>query len=115
MPVTGWIAGEEILINPNGNTTISINMNVPIRRNFEPEHFRVNVKLNLITEIIESQADFTVEKDMVQQFFGNVALASLCGVLVIVAIVSYRTEKKPWEKYPTEFKKKKYPKRKGKK
>jgi hypothetical protein len=117
MPVTGWIASEEALINPNDTTIINLNMNVPIRRSFEPEHFRINVKLSLSsTEIIEGQADFTVEKDMVKQFYSNVALLSLCGVLVSIAYVSYKTEKKPWEKYPIleNQKKRKYPKREGK-
>jgi len=90
---------------------------VPIRRDFTAEHFRVNVKLSLTQQIIETSVDFTVEKDMVQQFFGNVALLSLCLALVGVALYSYKQKEEPWKKYPTleKQKKRKYPERKGKK
>lgn len=109
-----WTTGETILIEPNGNTTITITTNIPIQRSFEPEHFRVNVKLSLMREVIEAETDFTVEKDMVKQFFGNVTVLGLCMGLVGVALYSYKQKPKPWEKYPTTFKKKRYPERKGK-
>jgi len=112
--VVDWTLGETVLINPNSNTTLVIQANVPIKRDFTLERFRINVKLSLVREVIETSADFEVQKDMVKQFFGNVTLLSLSMVLVGIAYVSYKTEKKPWEKYPTEFKRKKYPERKGK-
>jgi len=116
--IRDWSTGETVLIEPNANTTITIISTIPIQRNFEREHFRVHVKLSLIREAIEAETDFTVEKDTVKQFFGNVALLGLCVGLVGVAVYSYKEAKpKPWKKYPTlaEQKRKKYPERKGRK
>ena len=114
--VVDWTVGEAVLIDAEGNTTLVIQDNVPIRRDFTAEHFRVNVKLSLIQQVIETSTDFEVQKDAVKQFYSNVALVGLCGVLITVAFVSYKTEKKPWEKYPTleSQKRRKYPERKGK-
>ena len=114
--VVDWTVGEAVLIDAEGNTTLVIQDNVPIRRDFTVERFRINVKLSLVREVIETSADFEVQKDMVRTFYSNVALVGLCGVLITVAFVSYKTEKKPWEKYPTleSQKRRKYPERKGK-
>jgi len=113
--VVDWTVGEAVLIDAEGNTTLVIQDNVPIRRDFTAEHFRVNVKLSLIQQVIETSADFEVQKDMVRTFYSNVALLSLCMALVGVALYSYKQKEEPWKKYPIEFKKKKYPERKGKK
>jgi len=112
--VVDWTVGEAVLIDAEGNTTVTIQTTVPIQRNFNAEHFRAKVKLSLISQTIEGQADFTVEKDMVKQFYSNVALLSLCLALVGVAVYSYKQKPEPWKKYPTEQKRKKYPERKGK-
>jgi len=111
--VTDWTLGESVLIDTETNTTVTIQTTVPIQRNFEPEHFKAKVKLSLISQTIEAQTDFTVEKDSVRQFYGNVALLSLCLILVGVGVYSYRQKAEPWKKYPIEQKKKKYPERKG--
>ena len=114
--VTDWTSGESVLIDAETNTTVAIETTVPIQRNFEPEHFRAKVKLSLIRETIEGQADFTVEKDAVRQFYGNVALLSLCLVLVVLGIYAYRQKPEPWKRYPTleEQKRRKYSSRKRK-
>jgi hypothetical protein len=114
--VRDWTTGKSVLINPNSNTTLVITEMAPIRRDFTAEHFRVYVKLSLISETIDGQADFTVEKDAVKQFYGNLGLVSLCGVLVGIAVYSYKQKPKPWKKYKTlaDQKRKKYPERKGK-
>jgi len=115
--VTDWTKGESVLIDAKTNTTVTIQTTVPIQRNFDPEHFRAKVKLSLISQTIEAQTDFTVEKDAVRQFYGNVLLLSLCLCLVGVGVYSYRQKAEPWKRYPTleEQKRKKYPSRKGKK
>jgi len=114
--VIDWTEGKLIWLNI-GNTTVTVTSTVPIQRNFASEHFKMNVKLSLIKQTVEGQADFTVEKDMVQQFFGNVALLSLCLALVGVAVYSYKQKEEPWKRYKTleDQKKRKYPTRKGKK
>ena len=114
--VTDWTLGESLLIDAETNTTVTIQTTVPIQRNFDPEHFRAKVKLSLISQTIEGQVEFTVEKEAVRQFYGNVALLSLCLVLVGLAIYSFKQKPEPWKKYPTlaDQKKKKYPERKGK-
>jgi len=112
--VTDWTPGESVLIDAKTNTTVAIETTVPIQRNFDPEHFRAKVKLSLISQTIEAETDFTVEKDVVRQFYGNVALLSLCACLVGVGVYSYRQKLEPWKKYPTEQKRKHYPDRKGK-
>ena len=113
--IRDWSTGETVLIEPNANTTITIISTIPIQRNFEREHFRVHVKLSLIREAIEAETDFTVEKDMVKQFFSNLTLLGLCVGLVGIAVYSYKQKPEPWKKYPTEMKRKKYPERKGRK
>ena len=116
--VVDWTIGEAILIDAEGNTTLVIQDNVPIRRDFTAEHFKLKVKLSLVREAIESETTFTVEKDMVRTFYSNTAILGLCVALVGIAVYSYKHgEKQPWDKYPTlaEQKRKKYPERKGKK
>ena len=115
--VVDWTIGEAILIDAEGNTTLVIQDNVPIRRDFTLEHFRVNVKLSLIQQVIETSADFEVQKDVVKQFYSNVALLSLSTILIGIAVYSYKQKEEPWKRYKTleDQKKRKYPTRKGKK
>ena len=114
--VRDWTVGEPVLINSYANTTLTITTTIPIQRNFETEHFKINVKLSLMTQVIEAESTFTVEKDVVKQFFGNVAVLGLCLGLVAVAVYSYKQKPEPWKKYPTlnGQKRRKYPERKGK-
>ena len=114
--IRDWSTGEAVLIEPNANTTITITDIIPIRRDFTLERFRIYVKLSLVREVLETQTDFTVNKQNVQIFFGNVTLLSLCSILVGIAYFSYKQKPKPWEKYPTlaNQKRKKYPERRGK-
>ena len=115
--VIDWTVGEAVLIDAEGNTTLVIQDNVPIRRDFTAEHFKLKVKLSLVREAIESETTFTVEKDQVKQFYSNVALLSLSTILIGLAVYSYKESiPKPWKKYPTleGQKRKKYPKREGK-
>ena len=115
--VVDWTVGEAVLIDAEGNTTVTIQTTVPIQRNFNAEHFKAKVKLSLISQTIEGEADFTVEKDMVKQFYSNTAILGLCVALVGIAVYSYKESiPKPWKKYPTlaDQKRKRYPERKGK-
>jgi hypothetical protein len=112
--VVDWTVGEAVLIDAEGNTTVTIQTTVPIQRNFNMEHFKAKVKLSLISQTIEGEADFTVEKDMVKQFYSNVALLSLSTILIGIAVYSYKQKPEPWKKYPIEQKRKRYPSRKGK-
>lgn len=114
--VRNWTDGEPVQISPYNTTLLIINTVVPIQRNFTPEHFKLKVKLSQIGQDIEAEATFTVEKGVVQQFYSNVALSSLCLTLVGLAVYSYQQKAEPWKKYLTleEQKIRKYPKREGK-
>jgi len=112
--VRNWTSGEPVQISPYNTTVLIINTVVPIQRSFEPENFKLEVKLSQIGEDIQAETTFTVEKGSVQQFFGNVGLGSVCLVLAGLALYSYHEAKpKPWLKYPTKQNTKAYPKREG--
>jgi hypothetical protein len=113
--VRNWTSGEPVQINSYNTTLLTINTVVPIKRDFTPEHFKMQVKLSQTGQDLESEATFTVEKATVQQFYGNVALVGLCMGLVGIAYFSYTQKEEPWKKYPIEQKRKWYPKREGKK
>lgn len=95
-----WSEGKPVILNVSGVTNITVSSTVPIGDPFKADNYTLEIRLVLPLETLTASTIFTVDKTYLQEGLRNVAIIILCVTLLGLAVAAWKSEKKPWQKYP---------------